>query len=331
MKSDWFILLVAVFTWLCGLAFSEAGAQITVKIRGQEVSVPKATVQLGDIAAITASSPAVEKQLRELDLDSFQGTSNLIRATKEQVRIRLLLAGHDVETSDIVGPSEFVIQRVEQQDTRKIIEQLILNQLSELFTIPHSAIQVSLDSNFKIPNEGYLDFQSLQLEPLGRPEIPLGKNTLPAVVRDTQNRTKALQIPVTIAIFRELAVAKHNIPRGAKLTNENIEAVRRPVTTHTSSYLTVGHAIGKTAKTDISMYELVKPAAVDMNGEKATAILKRNSMAQAVLQQGRLSVMLREVKVLEDGNQGDTIQILNLNNNEKMWARVIDANTVQIR
>lgn len=331
MKFDWIVLSVILLTWLSGLVASSAQAQVSVKIRGQEVSVSKANVKLGDIAAITASSTAVEDKLRQLDLDSFRGTSTLIQATKEQVRIRLLLAGHDIATSDITGPNEFVVQRVDQQDTRQVIEHLIRKQLSELFTIPESAIQVSMDTNFKVPNEGYIDFQSLRLEPLGRPEIPLGKTTIPTTVRDTQNKISALKVPVTVAIFRELAVAKRDIPRGAKFTNENIEAVRRPVTTNTSTYLTMGHALGKSAKADIAMYELVKPAAVDMVGEKATKLIKRNTMVQAVLQQGRLSVMLREVKVLEDGDQGDTIQVLNLNNNERMWARVLDANTVQLR
>lgn len=332
MKLDWiFLSLFVVVAVLGNLLASECSAQVTVQIRDEQIKVSKATVQLGDIAAITAPNQATEKLLRQLDLDSFQGTSNLFRATKEQVRIRLLLAGHDVDTADIAGPDVFVVQRVDQQDTRQIVEQLVRAQLSQTFTIPESAIQVTLDANFKIANEGYIDFQSLRLEPLGRPDIPLGKVNLSAMVRDTQNKTNGLKIPVTVAIFRELAVAKMNIPRGAKLTEENIEAVRRPVSTASGSFLTVGHVLGKTAKVDIAMYELVKPTAVNLNGEAATKLIKRNSMVPAVLRQGQLSVMLREVKVLEDGDQGDTIEVLNLNNNERMWARVVDANLVELR
>ncbi len=331
MKFDRILLLALAVTFLGGFSGQDLTAQVSVQIRNSELRVAKSTVQLGDIATLSVSSPEVAKTLQNIDVDSFNGNANEIWITKEQIRIRLLLAGFDVAASDISGPEEFKVSRIDQDDTRQIIQTLLNQQLSSQFAIPESAIQVTIDSNFKIANDSHMDFRTLKLEPLGRPDIPLGKSTLPTMIRDSQNKFQPMNVPVTVAIYRELAVAKMDIARGTVLTRENLDSVRRPVSTNSTGFLTMAHALGKESNADIATYELIKPNAIKSVVVKQDALIKKNSIVSAVLRSGHLTVTLKKIKALEDANLGDTIQVINMNNNERLFAKVIDTYTVELR
>lgn len=331
MKLDWNLLLVILTMLLGSLLTQESTAQVTVQIRNSELRVAKSTVQLGDIATFTANNDSVAQKLRNIDIDSFIGSASEIRVTKEQVRIRLLLAGFDLTNADISGPIEFKVRRIEQEDTRLVIQTLLGQQLSSQFSIPESAIQVTVDSNFKLDNEHHMDYQTLRLEPLGRAEIPLGKSSMPTMLRDSRNKFQPMNIPVTVAIYRELAVAKTDIARGTILTRDHLDSVRRPVSNNSSGYLTMTLALGKQVNNDISMYDLIKPNSINSGTSRQDALVKRNSIISGIVRSGRLTVELKNIKAMEEADLGDTIQVINMNNNERLIGKVVDANTVELR
>lgn len=304
-------------------------AQLSIEFTQAEINVSASTVRLADIAKITSPQQGVVESAREIDIDTFEGTKTELRVTKEQVRIRMILAGFRASELNLSGPDKIQVVRVNARDPRPSLESALTQELSAHFSIPADDLHVRLDASFKQNGREY-NWSTLRMEPLESPELPLGRQTFPVQVSTRFDETRSVEIPAVVAVYRDLAVAKTDIPRGTRLSESNIESVRRPVATRAIGYTSIGNAMGKEAQTDIEQYSLIKPTSLRQQA-KPVSLVRRNSFVRVVIRSGSLVAQIPNAKVLTDGNPGDQVQVINPFNQERMVARVVDGFTVEIR
>jgi flagella basal body P-ring formation protein FlgA len=324
-----FILFVLMF-WCCtALTFSSTrtNGQTAIRMASQDVYLAGNTIRIGDVATITCDSTAQAQAISKIDIEVFPDAEDKAVVTRQQLRIRAMLAGHEVTAARMTGPESVIIRRVNRQDIRHSIESAVRNQVVSQFGIAEDDLQVTLDPQFKNPL-GTTSFSSLKVAPWGRPDLPLGRQSL-TVTAIVANELTTFNASLTIAVMRELAIAEREISSGDKLTAENVVAVRRPVSTRSNSYMTLDQALGKTAKANIEKYGLIQPNRVRI--ERATeVVIKRNSLINVIVKRGPLMVTLRDVKAINDGKQGERVQLVNPHTGERMSAKVVDSNTAHL-
>ena len=327
MKMRFQIQLAFVIACICGL-IQQAVGQTTVRLSGDEVLVTEGTITVGDIASVQNDSAASLAAIKKLDVEVFSPAVDEIVISRKQLRIRLMLAGYAVGEEEVQGPATVTVRRVETKDVRKSIEDVVRAQIVRQFGIASGDLQVTLDPQFKNPI-GDAGFSSIAVTPWSRPNLPLGKQSL-TLTAVTASGVSTFKAPVSIAVIRELAIANAEISPGTELSMENVVAVRRPVSRLSNSYLTLKQAIGRTVRTRIGKYAVVKQNQLQVARAKSNIMIERNSLINVVVQRGPLTVTLRDVKAMTNGKKGGRVELLNPHTNERMSARVVDEHTARV-
>ena len=325
--------ITMIFLVLCLIAIpsmSLAQASVRVNLHSGEVHCFQNVIKLENVAEIYAGDASLARKLRSLDLDSFDENENVVLLTKEQVRIRLMLAGIRVDQIQLSGPERLTALLVDQVSVRKTVESQLQQQLAEQFFMSADNLRVKIDERFDGIEKTNLDFSTLEIESASEPELPLGRQTLSAFGLTPSGESRSIKIPVTVAQIRDLVIAKENISKGQTLNAQNIEAVRRPVKNRHIRFASFEQVVGKKAQSDVQQYALIRSNVVRTAGLTQQHAIRRNSLVNVVVRRGPLKVVLKEAKALDNGNPGDQITLLNPKTKERIVAKVVDSSTAEV-
>ncbi len=310
--------------------------QSTVQIQLSNVDVRCAeqTIRLKHLAKIGSGSARLDNLANEIasvDIDSFDSNHNPVRVTKEQIRIRLILAGFKEHQFEIFGPMQVNASYVSHTRIRDSIESGLKQLLSTHYQIPPDDLAVILDRQFNDQLLAGRDITSIRLGRAQPLELLPGKQTISVVFGNGSELAMTAKIPVTVALVREFVVARQNISRGEVLSQENIQSVRRPVSDRNVRLASYDHAIGKQVQTDIPQYSMIKPNLISAGSRNSQFTIKKNSRINIIIRRGQLQLVMKAAKALDNGNPGDLITVVNPTTNQNIQATVIDAATVEVR
>ena len=126
-------------------------------------------------------------------------------------------------------------------------------------------------------------------------------------------------------VWREVWVAHSNLRRGLSVSSADITRERFDV-------LNVREPLAEFSKEDANL-ELAEPVASGVpllaRVIKARAVIHRGQMANALVQDGMLSITTK-VEALEDGAPGDTIRARNSVSHRDLTGQVLDGQTIII-
>jgi flagella basal body P-ring formation protein FlgA len=323
-------------------SISSPDSIISIELREDEIHSLETTIRIGQVANLKSTNSQLNKRLSGLDLDSFDdfeqqtdGRSEIanrsIAITKKQIQVRLMLAGISQDRLRISGPEQVVVIAQDVSNVRQAIGIRLRQQLAEQFVIAAEDIQVTLDERFSDFENGKFDFTDFRIVPTLSSDIPLGRQQITVLVQTQTGETVSRRIPVSIALIRDLVVAKSNISKGQTLSADNIESVRRPVVNRNIRFASFEQVVGKQVQNDIQQYELIKTNLIGNVRTRNDFILKKNSIVSVIARRGSLQVVLKDAKALESGNVGDHISLINAKTKERIMAKVIDASTAEVR
>ncbi len=318
-------------------ALAQNPSIVKVEINEDLIRCFDSTIRIKDVATVSHSQRQLAATLMELDLDVFKvpktadESPQQVTITKRQIEFRMILAGVEADRLRVTGPNKFVVVAALASDTRGSIARQIRHQLAEQFVISNEDLQVTLDEKFSEFESGEYDFSDFRIVPTLLSDIPLGRQQISVVVRDKSGQSVSRRVPVTIALIRDLVVAKANISKGQTLSAENVETVRRPIVNRNVRFASFEQVIGKQVQSDIQQYELLKSNAVSNRQSRSNFVIKKNAIVSVIVRSGALKVVLKDVKALDSGNIGDRIVLQNSKTKERIFAIVIDASTAEAR
>lgn len=315
---------------------SQRSAQPTVRIELEmgTLRCPANIVCLKHIARISSAAHQsnLTKTIGAIDLDSFSDPNTEVRISKQQVKIRLMLAGIEEHQYTISGPEQLVVfQSAESQVLHKVVESRLQQLLSRYYQIPFQDLSITTDPRRlgAIPKNA--NFDSLQLGPSQPIELKPGVQSFDVILYDANDQEIATRLPATVGIVRELVVAQKFIARGETLNENNIATVRRPVSDRNVRLASFAQALGQQVQSDIQPYELIKPNSIRTVSRTSNSVVKRNSTVRLILEHGNMKLVLKNAKALENGQVGDYINLINPTTNREVQGRVVDASTVLIK
>jgi flagella basal body P-ring formation protein FlgA len=308
-----------------------AQSPVRIDLRPGEIRCFQSVIKLEHVAEIHTGDASLFRKIKSMDVESFGENQNRVSFTKEQVRIRLMLAGISGNQVQISGPDQLAAIFVRQANVRDLVESKLQQQLATQYFMSVNDLKITLDPRFDDTEKSGLDFATLIVESASEAELSLGRQTVSAEVLTQSGESQTIKIPVSIALIRDLVVARKNISKGQTLNEQNIETVRRPVTSRHIRFASFEQAVGKQVQSDVQQYSLIKSNVVQSTGSSRHAAIKKNSLVSIVLRRGPLTVVLKDAKALDSGNPGDQITLLNPRTKEKIVAVVIDSSTAEAR
>lgn len=310
---------------------ANAGDWVRVTLPTDKASCTDNVVTVGHIANVKCSDNKLAEKLALLDLDQFTQPESTLTVTREQIRIRLTLAGMATEDITILGTKQVSVQQTKALDVSSVIETTLRDRLSDRYQIAPTDLVVTVDTKSSVFNRPNVLPASLNITQTMPAELPLGRKSIAVRLTDANQQTLDARLNVRIAIVRDLVIARKPIRKGEIMTAENIERVRRPIDNRRVRFASFEQIVGKQSRANVSQYDLIKSVAAQEFVAKKQAVIKKNALVNVIVRRGALEVVLKGARAIDAGNPGDQIALLNPHTREQIVARIIDGSTAEVR
>jgi len=280
-------------------------------------------ILLKQIADVRCSDPQQLEKLRQLAVakSPLPGRSRQLRSKYVQLRLRQF--GFDPEHVKLSGARTTVVtarsMEVKEAEVRRIAADFVHKaNLWGTARVTITDIQVGSDRLFPpgrlsyrvIPPKGPKQIGMLRLAVLFEVDGWFRKS-IPAVVR--------------IAVLTDVVVARRPIGRYKPISEKDVKLQRQDLTDLPAHIFTdLNEVIGKRSKRMIQANTVLRHDMIE-----TPPLVHRGSMVLIVAESGGLKVTtVGEVK--SSGYLGQRVKVVNLDSKKKIFARVVDENTVRV-
>ena len=311
--------------WIAAGGIREVeAADPTVELRLVETAqVDGPDIFLTDIADVISTDRHLAEKLARLAVAKapMPGQSRQVRAKFVQLRLRQF--GFDLDHVKLAGsPATKVTARsmeIEVEEVRRIVSDFI--HKANLWPSARVAItDIQIGSDRRIP-PGRLSYRIVP--PKGPKQS--GMLRLSVMFEVDGWFRKSVPCAVRLAVMSDVVVARRPIGRYKPITEKDVMLQRLDLTdlpTHVFSGL--DEVIGKRAKRKIQANSVLRQDMIE-----TPPLVQRGSMVLIVAETGGLKVTtLGEVK--SSGYLGQRVKVVNLDSKKKIFARVVDENTVRV-
>lgn len=321
MTRKW--LLLVAFLVLIGQQAAWADSPTTIAVAAESV-VKGPNITLGEIAAISGPDDRRIQYLSRIGLGPAPAPGQRTVLTRELLGVRLQAAQADYSGIVWQVPPEFQVTTASQLLTGDRLLTAALAGLKEKLAVNTSDdVEITLldSADDILAPSGTLSFDVQVPSPV-RYSTPMSFYLL---VQHEGVLYRRIPLKCTIRRFASVAVALRPIKAGEVLTEEKVHLERRDVGRLTAGYITdMEKVLGLETKRSLTAGAVLNASLLNQPVQ-----VKRNSPVTIVGRVAGVEVTAMGV-ALQDGRNGQVIQVRNLSSQRVIAAKVISADTVQV-
>ncbi|MDZ7802611.1 flagellar basal body P-ring formation chaperone FlgA [Thiohalophilus sp.] len=134
-----------------------------------------------------------------------------------------------------------------------------------------------------------------------------------------------IHVPVSIRRFAEVLVAVRNLPRGTRLSSDDVRAERREISRlNRGYYRRPAEIAGQVLQRSVRQARVLNPASV-----ARPRLVRRGDEITIIARAGNLTIHVKG-KALMDGTEGKKIRVRNLRSKEELQATVVGPGKVKV-
>ena len=316
------LLMVPGFLFMAipGCLYAEGVVSVNVN---EKAFVEKNEIKLGEIAGIKGEDHGLVRKLKNIVIgrSPLPGKSRYIGS--EYIKLRLKQNDIDLVMLVLTIPEKVKVSTSFIEISRKEIEKIVLDYIygKEFWD----------KNNTRIKN---IQFPKLPLLPKKRitykiipPKVMNGRGTIPLSVVFLADGEfyKKVKVTVKIQIFKEVVVTKKPLGRYRTITQDEVMMQKMDITNLPNDIITnFKDVLGKRVRRNIWAKVVLRAEYIEF-----PPLVKRGDTVLIVAESEKMKITaLGEVK--KSGRRGERVKVINLNSNKRIFARVIDENTVKV-
>jgi flagella basal body P-ring formation protein FlgA len=315
------IFLTAGLLWA---VVGVAGAAGTVSVRcHEEAEIAADAILLGSIGQVDGADAAFVRRLETVVLGRAPLPGKTRTIDRAAILTRIKQSGIDPAGLDLQIPAEVVVTRASMTVAREQIERIVRAYIEQQGAGAADALRIR---EIRVSEPVVL--------PLGRltTRVAAPKNTdwagaIPLSVVFTVDEEEEKRAWVTVSIERltRVVVARRPLGRYKPIDEDDVEVRAVDAAGLPEDRITqVEAVIGKRTRRPVDTGTVLRPELVEFpplvkNGDRVRIIAEMPGLRISAFGQ-----------VKQKGAQGDVVQVMNLDSNKVVYARVLDAQTVKI-
>ena len=317
------IFIMPVFFFLSGMSdYLSAAGMTTVRVL-KKAEINDGNILLGDLAEITGEDKGLIKKLQTIVIGKapLPGKSRYIN--KDYLIIRLKQKKIDLSHIRLSVPQKIEVTRGFVEIPMEDIKKLVLNYIYKRSPWERNKIKVNsihVGKQVILPKGkiGYRIIPPNNMDLLGK--IPL------SIIFDVNGSfKKKLWVTADIEVTTEIIATKRRIKRYKEITEDDIQSKKMNLALLPSNIITNPELVlGKRAKRTINADVALRTDLIEL-----PPLVRRGDIVSIIAESDGLKVTAMGL-VKERGREGAVIRVVNLGSNKKIYARVIDSNTVKV-
>ncbi len=305
---------------------------VRVTVHSRPVSTDKIVVTVGDLATISGGSEFQRTRISQLDIDVLSTEKPVLYIPRKQIKMRILLAGVTEDSPHVDGPEMIEVRLHANAEFQKRIESIVQQELSSQFGLRIENVTVTLlDNDSAKQVREHLDLNHVDGTAFFSTRLPLGRQSVRLELNDVHGNRYSATLDFQIAVVRDVLITTEPISKGRILTADYFQQTQRPIDDQTIQLVSLDQMEGKVAARDLASNVLLQSSHITERSRTARYVVKRNSYVDLIRDDGKISIRLKNARVLTPGAVGDTVEVLNTQSNQKLIGVVQDKSTVFIR
>ena len=319
--------LVCAFFSTCNL--SGFAGDVIVALHQSSPAVTSQTVHVGDIASVIGGTPSDRRYIEQLDLETLSD-QDACTISRNQVQMRLLLAGYRRNAIEVTGPANVTARRSAPARLRSKLEKSLQTEIGIQFGVDADRVSIRLTNDSQLTAlEKKFSSNSISVELFPRNEFPIGQTRMMVGLLDPAGIRHTTSLDAQVGLSMKVAIASNPINRGTVIRPEMLRLVDRTITSK-ADYANPDNTVGRVASRYIGANAvlLVNHLATAPSGTSRS--IRRNDLLDVVIRIGHGEIRLKNARAMESGTIGDTIEILNPQSNRRINATIIGENLATV-
>jgi len=314
------IVLGILILAMPGCPYAESITSISVY---EKTTVEKDEILLGKIAGIEGEDHVLIRKLKNVVIGRapLPGKSRYIG--RNYIKLRLKQNNIDLPRLALQIPEKIKVSRSFVEISREEIEKIVSDFIygKDFWN----------KNNTRIKN---IQITKLPLLPRGRitykvipPKVMQGMGTIPLSILFLVDGEfyKKVKATVKIRIFKEVVVTGKPLGRYRTITQDDVYMKKMDITNLPNDIITnYKDVLGKRVRRNIWAKVVLRAEYIEF-----PPMVKRGDTVLIVAESEKMKITaLGEVK--KSGRRGERVKVINLNSNKRIFARIIDENTVKV-
>jgi flagella basal body P-ring formation protein FlgA len=289
----------------------------------EKVEINSDEIRFGDVCHIDSGDPAQREALERMVIGSAPPPGSSRRVDRSYLELRLRQHGFEAAEYIFDGGSRCDVIRgfieISREKIEALLKDYVQQQLRELSS-PASIREIRTHDSVVIP-KGPVSFKVYPAAKSGW----VGKVPLVLELTVGQSFQRKVWGSVTLQLLGEVVVTHRPVGRYKPITEDDIEIQTRDLAELPAGVITDPEAVlGKRAKRNIGSNTVLRSDLVEL-----PPLVKRGDMVVILAETPGLKITtLGEVK--KTGRLGERIPVMNYDSKKMLYARVVDANTVEV-
>ncbi len=309
---------------LLGLVLRAAGAAEGVLLQlPEKATVVGPQISLGEIAEVVTRNGATADRLRRLTLGRAAPAGLTVKMTLGYLKIALRREGYSLGDFAFGGAQTVEVltqsQSFDPAGLSPQVKDFIVTQTGER---PED-VDVKME-----PWEKKVLLPAGNVTAHFRPSLTgdyEGTVFLTTELQVDGRLVRVLPVRADVEIYHPAVTAVKAVGKGEKFTNDNVQLVRVPSSQITNGcFRKLDYVLGRSAAMPLPPGRVLR-----VSDLFDPPVIEHGQVVQGVVDRGNIELMV-EVRALEDGKAGDTIQVENTDSHTVLRGKVLDEKTVLI-
>ena len=315
--------LFGVFSFLPPLSTVWAGADFFIEGHEKAV-VAEDKIYLGQICTVTGKNGEGVRSLEKILLGKAPQPGNVRRIDVDYIRLRLKQADLDLSKITLRVPHNIEVARATVTVSRKEIKKAVYDYIRANIPWDKDRVRINsvqVDSDVVLPKGNV----SYRIEPLRNTDFR-GKVPLPIHFSVNGLFQKRILAMADISVLAEVVVLRKSVSRYHRITDHDIELREKDLSGTRSNVITdPEEVLGQRAKRSIAAGTILRPDLIEY-----PPLVKRGDVVLMVAESAGLRITALGVVDQREGRRGEKIKVENMDSKKSIYARVVDAKTVEI-
>lgn len=323
----------AIATLLSAMLISLSGAQepvIRVALK-PFIESSNAVVRVGEVAKVTASDRRLKDAIDQLDIADapHKGGSKLI--SREQIELRLALAGVKESEASVTGANTVrIVYRPEAMRDETVLSAL-REPLAELFNVPTEDLELQLAQPLPRALAELEDTRTIRLAPRLPDTLAPGRHSLQVAVYENNQMKLVAPVAIETKIRRLIPRVTKAIKVGEAFTPQNVEWEKLPVSG--AMYETLARDLtNRTARRDLPVGVHIRNydiTSIGLRNDQSEILVRSRDLVRLTARKGDLKVVLSAAQALQQGRLNDTIRLRNTDTGKILTGKIVGPGQVE--
>lgn len=328
------VLAVLLLAGRCPALDSDGEAPVRIVLRGSATGTPGG-IRLADFVQLIGGTSRLRDGMAALDFEGPSRKTGEVLISRQQIEIRLRLAGYRRDQFQVLGAEAASVRLVDTTPT-VLDDATVVAAIREAMAASRGVSERDLEIRLTDPLRttavaAAQRYESVEVKPYLSTTASLGTQRIKVGLYESGRLFHTMDVAIQVLLLQELTVTARALSAGEPIAPGDIKLVRRGVTEQ-DMVRAAGNVVGRKLRRGVPSGAVIQSS--DLSPKKIEdenpPLIRRGDVVTLVARSGRIRVSSSAGEAMQTGHLGERIHVRNVNSKRVVAGVVASGTEVEV-